>query len=121
MRLFILLRNMFHDSRAQFHLTEDAMPDLSMPTLNARLSVRGRRSEYWPGGGAALLTVMLFMPTIQTGLAALLFLSALVALKEIVWNFLILDLEDHQIGNTTLGAMSAFCMIYLAAVPVLAP
>jgi len=112
---------MFHEARAKPDLTEEAMTHLSTPTLNARSSIRGRRPEYWLGGGAALLTVIFFMPTIETGLAAVLFLSALVATKEIVWNFLILDLEDHQIGNTTLGAMSAFCMIYLPAVPVLAP
>ena len=71
------------------------------------------RSECWFGGIIAISTLVLLVTQVQTGVMALVCLAALVALKEMVWDFLLLDAEAHQIGGSTWRAALAFSMTYL--------
>lgn len=72
------------------------------------------RPESWIGGATAMSSLFILAHSVQSALLALLFLAALVSLKDIVWDYLILDAEEHQIRTGAFRAALAFCATYLA-------
>lgn len=85
----------------------------TLSNRNPDLRLGAIRPEYWLGGVTALSILVFLAPSVQTGLAALVYVAALFATKDLICNFLILDEDDHQIGAGTRAGALAFATIYL--------
>lgn len=67
------------------------------------------------GPCAAIVALFLCEPGLRTGMQALVWLAALIATKDLIWDFVIKGREGSKAGNDILTAGASFSVTYMVA------
>ena len=98
-------------------LGKAASASLALPVVPAEASADRHKAAHkaWAAGALSALIMLILLPSSIGALGVgLIYITAALATKEILWDFLLQDGEETAIGRDTLHVALAFCAVYLA-------